>query len=375
MKKLYTWIILAFVLAALTLVLLNLPAGKKPLSPKQIHTMMQEPTGYRLQSAEGVVFGDISYTAAVAVPDAALEEAILTQLEGHENCDMEPGNSVRYFYNAVDLNNDSVPETIVYLIGGFTCGTGGCTTLIFRSSGDRYELISHLTLTNNPILVSHQTSNGWRDLVLYVSGGGAKASYHRLRFTENSYPENPSVEPVLERDSVINGDAYIANKILFDTQAPILRSAACDEKESAPGLMHSESLGDLRIDIPEKKVIELLGEPEDKGKQLMSESDALYHQEWRYPQQGIFLDLASASTDDKQRVASIRAGLHSTLKTTKGIKVGDSFSAVNKAYGGQLDTDNSDPPFTLLAGSLYDGVLFSFEEGKIIQIFLGATAE
>ena len=244
MEKLYTWVILAFVLAALTLVLLNLPAGKKPLSPKQIHTMMQEPTGYRLQSAEGVEFGDISYTAAVVVPDAALEEAILTQLEGYENCDMEPGNSVRYFYNAVDLNNDSVPETIVYLVGGFTCGTGGCTTLIFRSSGDRHELISHLTLTNNPILVSHQTTSGWRDLVLYVSGGGAKASYHRLRFTENSYPENPSVEPVLERDSVINGDAYIANKRLFDTQAPILRSAACDEKESAPGLMHSESLGE-----------------------------------------------------------------------------------------------------------------------------------
>lgn len=375
MKKRYTWIILAFVLAALTLVLLNLPAGKKPLSPKKIHTMAQEPTGYRLQSAEGVEFGDISYTAAVVVPDTALEEAILTQLEEYENCDMEPGNSVRYFYNAVDLNNDNIAETIVYLVGGFTCGTGGCTTLIFSSSGDRHELISHLTLTNNPILVSHQTTNGWRDLVLYVSGGGAKASYHRLRFAGNSYPENPSVEPVLTRDAVISGDAYIANKIMFDTQAPILRSPACDEKQSAPGLMNSDGLGELRLDMPERRVIELLGEPEEKGEKLLSEADALYHQEWRYPRQGLFLDLASASTDDKQRIASIRAGLHSVLETTKGIKVGDSFSSVNKAYGDQLDADNSDPPFTLLAGSLYAGLLFSFEEGKVIQIFLGAAAE
>jgi len=375
MKKLYTWTILVFVLAALTLVLLNLPAGKKPIPPEQIQTIMQEPTGYRLQSAEGVNLDDVSYTAAVVVPDAALEEAILTQLEGYKNCDMEPVNSVRYFYNTVDLNNDNIAETIVHLVGGFTCGTGGCTTLIFRSDGTRLELISHLTLTNNPILVSHQTTNGWRDLVLFVSGGGTKASYHRLRFTGNSYPENPSVEPALERDAVIKGDAYIANKILFDTQAPILRSPVCDKREPAPGLMHSESLGALRIDMPDGEVVVLLGEPDEKGDKHLSEADALYHQEWRYPQQGIFLELVSESTSGKQRVASIRAGLHSILETTKGIKVGDCFAAVNKAYGDQLDTDNSDPPFTLLAGSLYDGVLFSFEEGKIIQIFLGATAE
>lgn len=146
-------------------------------------------------------------------------------------------------------------------------------------------------------------------------------------------------------------------------------------KQISPGLMHSDSLGDLRIDMPERDVVKFLGEPGGKGKQLLWEADALYHQEWRYPRQGIFLDLVSESTDSKQRVASIRAGLHSILETTKGIKVGDSFAAVNKAYGDQLDTDNSDPPFTLLAGSLYGGLLFSFEEGKVIQIFLGAAAE
>lgn len=147
------------------------------------------------------------------------------------------------------------------------------------------------------------------------------------------------------------------------------------KQQVSPGLMHSESLGDLHIDMPESKLIELLGEPQEKGEQRMSEADALYHQEWRYPRQGLFLDLVSDSTNDRQRVASIRAGLDSTLETTKRIKVGDSFAAVNKAYADQLNTDNSEPPFTLLAGSPYSGVLFSFEEGKVIQIFVGATAE
>jgi hypothetical protein len=375
MKKKRIWVLSALLLAALISLLICVPAIiKQPLPEHDLETPPATAVS-GIPSAGDVKIGEISYTIAQLKPDPALEQAILDQLGGYTNCEPGSGNGVRYFYNVVDLNNDSIPETIVYLVGRETCGSGGCTTLIFRSSGDRHELISHLTLTNNPIIVSHQTTNGWRDLVLYVSGGGAKASYHRLRFTGNNYPENPSVEPVLERDAVISGDAYIANKIMFDTQALTLHSPACDEKEPAPGLMHSDSLGDLRIDMPEMKVSELLGEPGDKGEQLLSEADALYHQEWRYPRQGIFLELVSESADGKQRVASIRAGLHSIHETTKGIKVGDSFAAVNKAYGDQLDADNSDPPFTLLAGSLYGGVLFSFEEGKVIQIFLGAAAE
>ncbi len=375
MKKMRIRILFALLLAVLISLLIAVPEITRQSIPEHDQETPPDPPVSALPSAGDVEIGQISYTTAVVNPDPALEQAILAQLQGYDNCEPGSDKGVRYFYNAVDLNNDSIPETIVYLVGRDTCGTGGCTTLIFRSSGNRHELISHLTLTRNPILVSHKTTNGWRDLVLYVSGGGAKASYHRLRFTGNSYPENPSVEPVLESDAVISGDAYIATKIVFDTQAPILRSPACDEKESAPGLMHSDSLGDLRIGMQEREVIELLGEPGDKGKQLLWEADARYHQEWRYPLQGIFLDLVSESTDGKQRVASIRAGLHSILETTKGIKVGDSFAAVNNAYGDQLDTDNSDPPFTLLAGSLYDGLLFSFEEGKVIQIFLGAAAE
>lgn len=375
MRKIHIRILLVFILTALAFVVFNLPAGKNQLSREPIHSTRQLPTGYRLQSTEGVEIGDISYTAAVVTPDSALEEAILTQLEGYENCDMESVNSVRYLYNAVDLNNDNTAEIIVYLVGGFTCGTGGCTTLVFRSSGSRYELISHLTLTSNPILVSHQTTNGWKDLVLYVSGGGAKPSYRRLQFTGKGYPGNPSIVPAFDREATISGDAYIATEISFDTQAPILRSPGCIDKEPAPGLMRSDGLGELRINMPVKEVIQLLGEPENRGEHLLWEADALHHQEWRYPQQGVFLDLVSDSGGSKQRIASIRAGLNSTLETTKGIKVSDTFAAVNKAYAEQLDTDNSDPPFTLLAGSLDDGILFSFEEGKVIQIFIGPAAD
>ena len=48
----------------------------------------------------------------------------------------------------------------------------------------------------------------------------------------------------------------------------------------------------------------LLGEDE----QVMAEADALYHQTWRYPEQGIFLDMVSESADGAQKIASIRSG-------------------------------------------------------------------
>ena len=53
-------------------------------------------------------------------------------------------------------------------------------------------------------------------------------------------------------------------------------------QQLSPEIMHPESLGDMHIDMPGSKVIKLLGEPQDKNEQLLSEADALFHQEWRY---------------------------------------------------------------------------------------------
>ncbi len=163
---------------------------------------------------------------------------------------------------------------------------------------------------------------------------------------------------------------FIATALTF----ALLYTPAGD-KQPSPGVMHAENIGGLHIDMVAQDVIGLLGEPRKRGEQRMSESDALYHQEWRYPRLGIFLDMVSQKANGNTNIASIRVGPHSSVATVRGIKVGNSFTTVNKVYGDQLDADNSDPPYTLLAGSPYDGMLFSFEEGKVIRIYLGAVAE
>ena len=53
---------------------------------------------------------------------------------------------VRYYYNRVDLDDDGTPEAIVYLVGSYTCGTGGCTAVIFTPTGQDYRLVSRLSL-------------------------------------------------------------------------------------------------------------------------------------------------------------------------------------------------------------------------------------
>lgn len=326
-----------------------------------------------LPPAAGVEIGRINYTPGNVVPDPFLESAIIEQLEGYDHCEEDFGKGVRYFYNAVDLNGDGAVETIVYLVGAFACGSGGCTTLIFQSKGKTHKLMSRVLLVHNPILVSDQRTNGWRNLILYVAGGGAEAAYHLLKHSGSTYPQNPSLAPRLPAGAVVTGDAYIANQIRFDTPGPVLHSAGC----VAAGfeLLRSEGLGEFRIDLDGEQVLKLLGEPEAKGRMLKWEADGRHHQTWQYREQGIILDMVSESAADVPKIASVQIVSPSMLKTRRGIGIGATYSDVEDAYGPEKDEENSAPPSTFVAGSPYGGLMFSFERGKVTKILLGAAAE
>lgn len=185
-----------------------------------------------LSIVEGITVGEIEYIQSETTRDRKLETAILEQLPGYKFCSIENSDSkgIRYFYNQTDLNEDGKLEVIVYLVGAYTCGTGGCNTMIFQPSDSGYRLISNLTLVNNPIIVSNKKSNGWHNLNLYVSGGGIKSNYHVVRFDGQKYPSNPSLLPILPTGSKLAGKALISETIVFDnTPAPILQSANCED--------------------------------------------------------------------------------------------------------------------------------------------------
>ena len=85
--------------------------------------------------------------------------------------------STRYFRAFKDLNGDRRDEAIVYLMGDWWCGSGGCPTLILAPIDGSFVVISNILATRPPILVLRSTSHGWRNLGVFVQGGGIMQGY------------------------------------------------------------------------------------------------------------------------------------------------------------------------------------------------------
>jgi hypothetical protein len=176
--------------AALLMLLAAAPAGAQR-GPKPVVTARLNPETER----------DAKLEAAIKDPDG----------DGRpDNHDPEGELWTNYYYNRVDLDGDGRPEVLVYLFGSYTCGSGGCNTLVFRTTdaGD-YRLVADIALTNNPVVVSERRTRGWNDLITLVAGGGVRAHYAVLRFDGKSYPNNPTAPPAAPLRAPTRGKAYL----------------------------------------------------------------------------------------------------------------------------------------------------------------------
>jgi hypothetical protein len=162
----------------------------------------------KLSEADGIDFSNVSYIASEKEKDEKLENALIKLYNLKHGED-----KFKYYYNKIDLNGDNTPEIFVYLVGSLFCGTGGCSAAIFKVEGEEYKLVSKFTLVNNPIVISNNKTNGWNDIITYVSGGGADSGYVELKFDGNKYPSNPSTQPNVKSSTKVNGTAIISDDI------------------------------------------------------------------------------------------------------------------------------------------------------------------
>lgn len=135
------------------------------------------------------------------------------------------GRETRYVDGNVDLNGDGRSELVLHVIGTAACGSGGCPTLVFTPVGEGFRLVATIGLTHPPIAVSPQRSNGWRNLVVRVGGGGAKAENVELAFDGKSYPENPTVHGTGVTPANGDGDIVIDAFTSFDETKPLTPGA------------------------------------------------------------------------------------------------------------------------------------------------------
>ena len=139
--------------------------------------------------------------------------------------------------------------------------------------------------------------------------------------------------------------------------------------------LEGESLGKLALGQKSDQVTSFVGKPDSKGKDTMWEAIGEWVQEWRFKAQGLTFNMASESKGGAKTIASVTAVSPCKLTTARGIQIGSSIADVTKAYKKFQDKEMSVPGKTFVAGSIYGGVIFTFKDGKVSQIFLGAAAE
>lgn len=153
-------------------------------------------------------------------------------------------------------------------------------------------------------------------------------------------------------------------------------SMLATDESATQKLLESEGLGGLRLDLPEKDVIKLLGEPAERDQMVLQEADGNYVQNWHYPAKGLELTMSAGGTKSGPKtVFCLRASAPCRLATKAGIKIGSAESAVRKAYAAHVDRETPPSPESFIVGSIYGGIIFSFTDGKVSRIFVGAAAE
>lgn len=135
-----------------------------------------------------------------------------------------------------------------------------------------------------------------------------------------------------------------------------------------------ERIGGIRLRMPAADVVAVLGEPASKSKIVLEGATGDYVQRWEYPAQDLVIAMGATTRKGKQTVKSITAGPKCPLPASWGLRIGSTRDEVKKVYG-----RHHDPVFTnedeLVAGSIYWGAMYTFEDGKVARIFIGAAAE
>ena len=138
-------------------------------------------------------------------------------------------------------------------------------------------------------------------------------------------------------------------------------------------LMDKEKFGDISLGLPYNEIIDKLGEPEDKTEPEIFGADGEYHQTLKYNTKGIELDLIG-EVEKNRKINRILISSPCNFKTIRGVGIGSNYKDVELKYKEEIDPKFSDS-VSIVAGSIYGGLMFGFENNTVKTIFIGASAE
>jgi hypothetical protein len=138
-------------------------------------------------------------------------------------------------------------------------------------------------------------------------------------------------------------------------------------------LMDKEKLGDISLGLPYNEIIDKLGEPEEKTEPEIFGADGEYHQTLIYNTKGIELDLIGEG-EKNRKINRILISSPCNFKTIRGVGIGSNYKDVELKYKEEIDPKFLDS-VSIVAGSIYGGLMFRFENNTVKTIFIGASAE
>ncbi len=133
-------------------------------------------------------------------------------------------------------------------------------------------------------------------------------------------------------------------------------------------------IGELSLGMNMASTIEKIGEPDTKSKAEVWGADGWLYQEWEYKTKGISLNMGSEQDPSAMVISSITITSPCTFKTDKKMGIGNTYNEVMTAYEKDIDKESSNKN-SIVAGTLYGGIIFTFKDDKVVKIFVGAAAE
>lgn len=137
-----------------------------------------------------------------------------------------------------------------------------------------------------------------------------------------------------------------------------------------------ERIGGLRLGLSENALASSIPCPPKKLKEIHEGATGDFVQTWQFAACGVVLKMSSPKKGAPKSIAAITITKPATLATSRGIRIASTEQEVLAAYGRYRDTDGETKKGKhFVAGSIYDGIIFDFQDGSVVRIFLGAAAE
>lgn len=158
----------------------------------------------------------------------------------------------------------------------------------------------------------------------------------------------------------------------IEVEQPIEKKIKRNFSDIGFELMETENLGDLKIGLTVETIEKITGKPTKIDEFQLWEADGFQHQGRTYQKGTIELDFIKLENGNiVSNTITIKKGCN--YKTSRNIGIGSTYNEVLTAYEGEIDIHEGKK--TLIAGSIYGGIIFDFKNEKVETIFIGSAAE